>query len=331
LSTRDVAFVTFCHSRRRFTAAISGLCNKNTLLGQNGVTNCDARDKPTRQLAFNVCRMKTKAIYLTTTLLLTTSPLVYGDSAALSTTDSLALRYAEPGGNATLSVIQDISTGEHDSFAGRVFSFELELNNKPGEIAVKVNKAKASYTAHEMTQRLPTTTVVGQSFTLTTDDDGRTVKQPEQAQDLEIGVGQIIGGDYPVGLAVADILPILPDGPVSIGSAWITTQDTRSLEGWAWASGELNSQHSVTAIDVVDGHSIVSVVSTAQTQLGKSGEGLVYSGEGELKRTSNWRFDATAGRLLSLSMEQNTSGINAMPQGEIDVRQSTKVEYAASE
>lgn len=275
--------------------------------------------------------MKTKTIYLTTTLLLTASPLVYSDSAALSTTDSLALRYAEPGGNATLSVIQDISAGEHDTSAGRVFSFELELNNKPGEIAVKVNKAKASYTAHEMTQRLPTTTVVGQSFTLTTDNDGRTVKQPDQAQDLEIGVGQIIGGDYPVGLAMADILPALPEGPVSIGSAWSTTKSTRSLEGWAWASGELNSQHSVTAIDEVNGHSIVSITSTAQTRLSQSGDGLVYSGDGELKRTSNWRFDATDGRLLSLSMEQNTSGINTLPQGEVGVRQSTKVEYAASE
>ena len=182
-----------------------------------------------------------------------------------------------------------------------------------------------------MTQRLPTTTVVGQSFTLTTDNDGRTVKQPDQAQDLEIGVGQIIGGDYPVGLAMADILPALPEEPVSIGSAWSTTKSTRSLEGWAWASGELNTQHSVTAIDEVNGHSIVSITSTAQTRLSQSGDGLAYSGDGELKRTSNWRFDATDGRLLSLSMEQNTSGINTLPQGEVGVRQSTKVEYAASE
>jgi hypothetical protein len=275
--------------------------------------------------------MKTKAIYLTTTLLLATSPLVFGDSAAISPTDGLELRYGEPGSKATLSVIQDISADEHESMAGRVFTLELGLARTPGDIDVKINKAKASYTAHDMTQRLPVSTLLGQSFMLSTADNGRTLNRSNPELDLEIGVGQIIGGDYPVGLAIVDILPVLPETPISIGSSWSTTQSTRSLEGWAWASGELSSQHSVTSIDLLDGHSIVGVTSTAQAQLGKYGDGLEYSGEGKLERTSNWRFDATDGRLLSLSMEQSTSGINTLPQGEVGVRQTTKVEYMTLE
>lgn len=275
--------------------------------------------------------MKTQAIYLTTILLLATSPLVIGDSAAISTAGDLELRYNAPSGNATLSVIQDISAGEHDTKAGRIFSFELAFKTVHSEIVVRINKAEASYTAHDMTQRLPVSTVVGQSFTLSTADNGRLLKRSDPDQDLEIGVGQIIGADYPVGLALVDIFPVLPEEPVSIGNSWSTTQSTRSLEGWAWASGNLDSQHSVTAIDLIDGHRIVSVTSTAQARLGKSGDGLEYSGGGELKRKSNWRFDTTAGRLLSLTMEQSTSGINTLPQGEVAVRQSTKVEFSASE
>ena len=128
-----------------------------------------------------------------------------------------------------------------------------------------------------------------------------------------------------------DILPVLPEQPVDIGSSWATSQDTRSLEGWAWAHGVLSAQHSVTAIEQLDDHTIVSVSSTAKAQLEKIEKGLEYSGEGTLERTSDWRFDVTDGRLLSVSMEQNTSGVNTLPQGEVNVRQTTKVEYSTSD
>jgi hypothetical protein len=287
-------------------------------------------------MTLNVGTMKTQTIYLTTSILLATSPLVFGDAAALSTSSQaseqgLKMRYVKPAGNIRLSVTQDISAGEHDNIADRAFSLEFSLNKTENEISVNINKAKASYTAHDMTQRLPATEVVGKTFTLTTSDDGLIMNRTNPGQGPQIGVGQIIGGDYPVGLALIDILPALPIEPVNVGSRWSTIQNTRSLEGWAWAAGDLSSQHSVTAIDSLDGHQIVSVESIAQAQLKKAGDGLEYSGDGALERTTQWRFDTTDGRLLSLSMQQNTSGVNSMPQGEVNIRQITEVEYTVAD
>jgi len=93
----------------------------------------------------------------------------------------------------------------------------------------------------------------------------------------------------------------------------------------------LSSEHAVTAIDQHGDHTIVSVTSTSKAQVGKVGCGLEYSGDGQLSRISNWRFDASEQRLLSVSMQQETSGINTLPQGAVGVRQLTKVEFAAPE
>jgi len=93
----------------------------------------------------------------------------------------------------------------------------------------------------------------------------------------------------------------------------------------------LTSEHTVTAIDQHNGHTIISVTSTSKAQVGKVGSGLEYSGDGDLSRTSNWQFDASDGRLLSVSMQQETSGINTLPQGAVGVRQLTKVEFAIAE
>ena len=71
-----------------------------------------------------------------------------------------------------------------------------------------------------------------------------------------------------------------------------------------------------------------SRVATVLIYLSDVDGGVVFSGDGELKRTSHWRFDATKGQVLSISMEQETSGVNTMPQGNMDVRQITKVEYS---
>ncbi|NOR19940.1 MAG: hypothetical protein GQ538_07605 [Xanthomonadales bacterium] len=275
--------------------------------------------------------MKTKTIYLTTTLLLSSTTSVFGDSAALSTNDGLELRYRQSTGQSALSVIHDISTDTHANIAGRIFSLELEFEDRDGDIRVNINKAKASYTAHDMTQRLPASELAGRNFTLSKANNDRSMKRASPEDDLEIGVGQIIGADYPVGLALVDILPVLPEQAVDIGSSWETSRDTRSLEGWAWAHGVLSARHSVTAIEQLDDHTIISVTSTARAQLEKTEKGLEYSGDGTLERTSDWRFDVTAGRLLSMSMEQNTSGINSLPQGEVKVLQTTKVEYSTSD
>ncbi len=296
-------------------------------LRHHTVTIRDSRDKPARQKPLIVGPMKTKAIYLTTTLLLTPTALLFGDSAS----EELKLRYGNSSGNATLSVNQDISVGEHDMKASRNFLMNLELNEAQGALSVKINKAKGNYTAHGMTQRLPASKLAGQSITFSKIDNGQSFQSTDPDNDLEIPVGQVIGADYPIGLALVDILPILPQGPVSVGASWTTTRDTRSLEGWAWAAGRLASEHTVTAIDEHNGHTIISVTSTSKAQVGKVGSGLEYSGDGELSRTSNWRFDASDGRLLSVSMQQETSGINTLPQGAVGVRQLTKVEFAAAE
>jgi hypothetical protein len=270
--------------------------------------------------------MKTTAIYLTTTLVLTSTSLVFGDSVS----EELNLRYGNPGGKATLSVSHDISAGGTDSTAGRSFLMDLELSETQDIVSVKVNKAKGSYTAHGMTQRLPASKLAGQSITFSKLDNDHELQRADPDNDLEIPVGQIIGADYPIGLALVDILPVLPQEPVSVGTTWTSTRNTRSLEGWAWAAGSLSSEHTVTALDKHNGHTIVSVTSTSKAQLKKDGSGLQYSGDGVLNRTSNWRFDTSDGRLLSVSMEQETSGINTLPQGEVGVRQLTKVEFIAS-
>jgi len=270
--------------------------------------------------------MKTKAIYLTTTLVLTSSPLVFADSAS----QPLELRYGNANGKASLSVSHDISANGTAAMASRSFLIDLEFNETQDAVLVNVNKAKGSYTSHGMTQRLPASKLAGQSIAFEKSENGHVLQRSDPDKDLEIPVGQIIGADYPIGLALADILPVLPEDTVYVGTSWSTSRDTRSLEGWAWAVGSLDSKHTVTALDNEGGHTIVSVSSTSKAQIVNAGAGLKYSGDGTLSRTSNWRFDASDGRILSLSMEQQTSGINTLPQGEVEVQQVTKVEFTAS-
>jgi len=273
--------------------------------------------------------MKTKAIYLTTILTLATAFLSSNCLAADHASDEgLYLRYGEGESMATLLVNQDISAGGHASIAKRSFQLGFEINGANDAVMFSINKAKGSYTAHDMTQRLPASGLKGQSFSLAKVDGGRALHPGDSDQKLEIGLGQMVGLNYPVGLALADVLPALPESPVGVGSTWVSNRDTRSLEGWAWTVGSLSTEHAVTAIEQLDGHSIVSVTSTAHAQLTDIESGIKYSGDGLLSRTSHWRFDATDGKLLSISMEQSTSGQNTLPQGTIEVEQLTVVEFS---
>lgn len=273
--------------------------------------------------------MNTKANYLTTTLMLATASFSTLNLAAdTAINDGLELRYGNSGGKSTLSVSQDITAGGHASIAGRTFLMVFELSGTHDAVAVNISKAKGSYTAHDMTQRLQASGLRGRSFSLAKVDDGRSLQRKQADDKLAIGLGEMIGINYPIGLALTDIMPNLPEAPVVVGSTWSSTQDTRSLEGWAWASGTLNSEHTVTGIEKLDGHTIVSVTTTAQAQITNVEGGVDYSGDGALSRTSHWRFDATDGKLLSVSMEQNTSGMNTLPQGTMAVEQLTKVEYS---
>jgi len=272
--------------------------------------------------------MKTQTIYLTSLILLSVSSVVPADMTAPSTTNGLHLRYGSPAGKVELSVNHDISAGGHQSIASRQFSMDFELGDAPGAIAFEITRVKGSYIAHDMTQRLPASGLSGQTFYMNKADDNRALQRTDSDSKLEIGVGQMIGGNYPVGLALADIMPELPEGPISVDSTWESTRDTLSLEGWAWTRGQLISEHQVTDLQQEDGHTIVGVTSTSHAQLSDVDGGVVFSGDGELKRTSHWRFDVTGGRVLSISMEQETFGVNTMPQGNMDVRQITKVEYS---
>jgi len=273
--------------------------------------------------------MKTQTIFLTSLVLLSVSPVVTGEMAAHSTTDSVQLRYGEATGEAKLSINQDISAGTHKSIASRDFWMNFDLAEAPGAIAFEITRVKASYKAHDMTQRLPASGLKGQTFDMQKTDENRSLQRTDSDKKLEIGVGQMIGGNYPVGLALADIMPPLPEEAVSVGSTWESSRDTHWLEGWAWTKGHLITEHKVTGLDETDGHTIVSVSSSSHAQLSDVEGGVVFSGEGELKRISTWRFDATDGRLLLMTTEQETTGTNTLPQGDIDVRQKTKVKYSA--
>jgi hypothetical protein len=298
------------------------------------VTFRDFDDKLARQEPVIVCHMNTKAIYLTSCFLLSVSSFLSGDMAASSnnahaSTDGLQLRYKAPGAAATLSVSQDISAGGNASIASRNFLMNFELDEAPGAFAFTINRVKGSYTAHDMTQRLPSSGLRDQTFLLEKKDDNRVLGRTASDENLQVGLGQMVGINYPIGLALVDILPVLPDGPVRVGSTWQSEQETRSLEGWAWAEGRLVSAHEVTAVDQKDGHTIVSISSEGQARLSKVEGGLDYSGAGDLSRSSNWLFDVTDGRLLSLTMKQETVGINTLPQGDVDIRQLTTVEFSA--
>ena len=129
--------------------------------------------------------MKTKAIYLTTTLVLTSTSMVFGDSAS----PELKLRYGNSNGKATLQVSHDISANGRDSMASRSFLMNLELNEIQDTVLVKINKAKGSYTAHGMTQRLPASKLTGQSVTLAKRENGRLLERADPDNDLEIPVG----------------------------------------------------------------------------------------------------------------------------------------------
>ncbi len=55
-----------------------------------------------------------------------------------------------------------------------------------------------------------------------------------------------------------------------------------------------------------------------------------YLGKGTLKRQLNWIFAADSGRLLSLSLEQDSNGTNRLPQGRVKVRQQMLIELRGS-
>jgi hypothetical protein len=127
------------------------------------------------------------------------------------------------------------------------------------------------------------------------------------------------------------LLPELPEESVSVGATWSSEREILSLEGWAWAGGILEFQHQVRAIDRSSDHVIVSIESFARGMITAADGRRGFIGEGNLEQSIEWKFDATGGQLLSLSMEREASGSNQLPQGEVSVRQLTRYQLEATD
>ena len=240
--------------------------------------------------------------------------------------EPLQLRYQEGFGPMTLMLTQDIEVRQ--PIAGREMAFDVTMATDPdaASASLVIESAKASYSAHGMTQRLSTRHLAGAVIPLAILGGGRQLSELEPADAPVFDLGPPVSGGYSVAAMLMGVLPKLPETPVSVGVSWSTERNVRSIEGWSWGAGALRSRHRVTSIDTRHGRTIVSVESEAEATL-RSGEGeRDYSGE--LKRSLHWTFDATMGRLLSISMEQVTEGLGAMPQGELPIHQRTVLELS---
>jgi len=177
-----------------------------------------------------------------------------------------------------------------------------------------------------MKQILSTRHLVGQAVALGT--DGRSVSLDDPGGDIDLG--SITDGGLHPSLLLLDVLPVLPDGPVSKGMSWEVSQAVRSLEGWAWAEGTMHYHNEVIEITQRDGQTLVHVQSQGETDVGAAAGTKGYVGTGTLKRQIDWIFDADSGRLLSLSLDQEGTGSNRLPQGQVDLRQQTLIELRGS-
>ncbi len=245
--------------------------------------------------------------------------------------DGLHVRYTDPSGSMSLTVSHDITVRvDNPVHAGRTFAYDLSVaaDKSSPVFTITIDGAKGDYTAHGQKQRLSTRSLTGKSFALAIGDDGRQLKPTEAVEGTEIGLGPMIAPGFSIAGVLADTLPILPREAVIVGTTWTTEQSIRSLEGWTWTTGTLVSRHRVTAVDHHDGRTIVTAETEAQADLGPVEGGKECSGD--LKRTLHWTFDATAGRLLSLSMEQETEGTTTVPQGHLPIHQVTRVELVRS-
>ena len=261
--------------------------------------------------------MKTLTIVLTSTLL--TVGIAHSQ-------EPLRLRYQGGFGPMTLTVTQDIAVKR--PIASREMSFDLRLvgDLEAGGASLVIDNAKASYSAHEMTQRLSTRHLTGSKIPVAILQQRRELEEIAPADSPIIDMGAPVSGGYSVAGMLIDVLPRLPSQPISEGTSWSTQRSVRSLEGWAWGAGKLESRHHVTSITRRQRRTIVTVETESEGIL-QSREGEP-SYSGELRRSLHWTFDATSGRLLSMSMVQETDGLSTLPQGELPVRQKTQVELA---
>jgi hypothetical protein len=248
-------------------------------------------------------------------------------TSAPQTNDGHLVRYSALSGPMSMSVSHDITVLRDEPIhADRKFSYDLSMATTDDSITVTVESAKATFTAHDMTQRLPTRGLTGASFPLAIGDGGRQLNPVDPAEALVIDLGPATQPGYSIAQALQDTLPILPEQAVRVGTTWKTEQTIQSLAGWTWATGVMKGDHRVTSVEKRTGHTHVTVETRAEATLGPVEGGKDC--DGTLKRSLQWTFDATNGQLVSLSLEQETDGTSTVPQGEIRIHQVTTVKLA---
>jgi hypothetical protein len=258
--------------------------------------------------------MKTTILILLLTLL----------GANLAAADQSTMRY-DLSGELLLILEQDIYPGGRtEPLAGRRFEMTFAISGARDDnpLNAKLTAIKASYEAHGMNQRLSVSHLEGQQVVL--GNDGRVISLDDPGAGIDMGA--ITDGDLHPSALLVDVLPALPDGPVTPGLTWETEQAVRSLEGWAWAGGDMRYRHEVTDVSTQDGNTVVYVQSHGQTTVTAASGTQGFLGSGSLQRHVEWSFNTTTGRLVSLSMEQEGQGTNELPQGQVSVRQVTRVE-----
>ena len=235
--------------------------------------------------------MKHLILVLTTTLLVaTTSP----------ADDGLRVRYLDPSSRMSVTVSHDIDVREMKGIANRTFSFDLTLaaDRAASVVTVTIDKAKGTYTAHDMKERLGTRHLTGVSFPLSIGDGGRRLEPTRPSDAPVISLAPIVSNGFSIAGLLADTLPVLPEEALTVGATWTIEQPIRSLQGWGWGTGRLTGRHRVTAVDRKNTHTIISVTGEASTKLSPLEGDRGFTGD--LKQTMHWTFDATDGRLLSM-------------------------------
>ena len=92
----------------------------------------------------------------------------------------------------------------------------------------------------------------------------------------------------------------------------------------------MHYRHEVTDVSEENGDTVVHVQSHGQTNVTAASGTEGFIGDGTLERHIEWSFNTNTGQLVSLSMEQESQGLNKLPQGQVDVRQVTRVKLSGA-
>jgi hypothetical protein len=220
-----------------------------------------------------------------------------------------------------LTIKQEIFVGNRrEPIAERKFRMTFQFNPPEGQQqTVTLEKFSASYTAHDMKQRLPTSHLSGKTFRIR--GDGQSFEVSQSGEGL--GLGNITDGNIYPSEIFTNLLPSLPTADIVPGDSWDSQRNIRSIEGWAFASGTLNSHHVVTGIDESNGKKLLQVKTTATASIMAAENNQGFIAEGSLEQAIDWEFDLNNGQLISLKTKEKASGINTLSQGDLAVKQTT--------